>query len=60
MKRLQLRFMKKATESQNRLVGSMSWHVNRHSMLRRGINEEMNILVLVTKIYRYIIVLLLV
>ena len=43
MKHLQLRFMKRATESQNRLVGSMSWHVYRHSMLGRGINEEMNI-----------------
>ena len=43
MKSLQLRFMKRATESPNRLVGSMSWHVYRHSMLCRDINEEMNI-----------------
>lgn len=40
MKRSQLRFMKRATESQNRLVGSMSWHVYRHSC---DVNEEMNI-----------------
>ena len=43
MKSLQLHYKKIATESQNRLVGSMSWHVYRHTMLCRGINEEMNI-----------------
>ena len=43
MKSIKLRFMKRATESPNRLVDSMSWHVYRHSMLCRGINEEMNI-----------------
>ena len=46
MKRQQLRSLKRATESKNRLVGLLSWYVCRHKLTCRGIDlVEKNIFI---------------